>query len=136
MATAPLILTARARGDRGDGVLAPLVAKTLTLLLLVLVVEFFVKHYARAVIQHQLATAVRAAAVENGGGAVCQRKADQLRSEFLAGPITRGITTRCTESPDRIVATASGQFERWLPVSLPWNIQLSASAVRQDGGAR
>ena len=120
----------QSRGDDGEGLIGPLVAITIFFLLLVATVEFIVDDVGRAALQHTLAHAARAGAVQGGGALACQDAAD--RSDFLGGSMRQGVVIVCRETPDRVIATATGEFEPWLPNSWPWRIHLTASAARQD----
>lgn len=120
----------RLQGDHGEGLIAPIVAMTVFLLLCAGALEFFVNDIGRARVQHTLARAVRAGAVQGGGAAACQETSDS--TGLLGGSMRKSITIECTETPDRIIATATGEFEAWLPSSWPWRVDLRASAARQD----
>ena len=73
----------RLTGDDGDGVLGPVLAFTIVLLLVVTAMEVYVNQYGRAAIQHTLAEAVRSGAEP----AAARRPASERRTRaiFCAG---------------------------------------------------
>jgi hypothetical protein len=103
-----------------------------SLLLVTLLVEFIVVQYARAAIRDALDEGVRAGTRVGTGQADCQQRANEAIDGLLGGSVGAGITITCTDGGERMVARATGTIQGWMPISLDTNIDLTATAAKED----
>jgi hypothetical protein len=122
----------RGRGDAGMTVVAWTLAVAFSLLLVTLLVEVIVVQYARAAIRDALDEGVRAGTRVGSGQPDCQQRADEALDGLLGGTVGAGITITCTDAGDRMVAQATGTIQGWLPISPDTNINLTATAAKED----
>jgi hypothetical protein len=107
-------------------------AVAFSLLLVTLLLEVIVVQYARAAIRDALDEGVRAGTRVGSGQPDCQQRADEALDGLLGGSIGAGITISCTDAGDRLVATATGTINGWLPFSPNTSINLTATAAKED----
>jgi hypothetical protein len=128
------------RGLSGEaGLMAPqyLLAIAISLLVVVMLVNFLVWQYGQAAVRAALTEGVQAGRPADATAADCQRAAQQnALHNLLGGPMGQSVTIQCavvgTGPTATIQATATGTFNAWFPVVPDWRLQLTAHAVKEQ----
>lgn len=111
---------------------AYLVAIGISLVFLVLLVQFVVWQYGRGVVRAALDEAARTGAPADAGLVECEDRAARVLDDLLGGPMGSEIRVACTETPRQILATADVTFRSWIQPSPDWSFRLTASARREQ----
>lgn len=122
--------TRRLRGERGDGVVALVLATGIVLVLVVQVINVVVFTYGKGSVRTALDEAARAGAIH--GIAACQTTGQQVLHEVLGGSMADGVTISCTDGGRSITATATVHFDGWLTSLADYDATFSASAAKED----
>jgi len=121
----------RRTGVTGFVTLQYVIAVAWSLVLLVLVANFLVDLYARGAVRDALDDGVRAAATATRPVAACERRAHDVLTGLVRGPL---VTARvhCDASNGYVTAEARVSLHSWLPMLLPdWRMTLHAVAQRE-----
>lgn len=117
--------------ERGFLTIQFVVAVALSFLLVVLVANLIVWQYGRGVVRSALDEGVRTGSRATASVGDCQARAEAVLRDLLGGSMGRGVSVACSETGDRIVATASVRFGSWLPVMPDWSFHLTGSDVKE-----
>jgi hypothetical protein len=104
----------------------------LVLGLVTMVIEVLCDQYGRAVVRHAINEGVRAGSRDGAGVPECQAAAARVLNGGLGGTMGQDIQIVCTINGNEVIATATGRWSGWLPVSPAWNINNTATAAKQD----
>ena len=121
----------RRSGDSGFVTMQYVIAVAWSLVLLVLVANFLVDLYARGAVRDALDDGVRAAAPSSKPGAACERRAQDVITGLVRGPL---VTARvhCEATGGYVTAEAQVSLRSWLPMLVPdWRMTLHAVAQRE-----
>ena len=120
----------RLRGDRGDGVVALVLATGIVLALVVQIINVVVFTYGKGSVRTALDEAARAGARQ--GVAACETTGGQVLHDLLGGSMANGVTITCTDAGRSITATATVHFDGWMTSLADYDATLHR--LRRQGG--
>ena len=120
----------RWRGDRGEGLVALVLASGFVLLLLAQILNVVVFTYAKGTVRTALDEAARAGARD--GLPACESTADQVVGELLGGSLGADVEIHCSDAGRTVVATAVVHFDGWLTSLADYDGTFSAAAAKED----
>lgn len=115
--------------DRGVTSVQFLLASALALILFLVLANLVVVQYGRGAVRSALEQGARAGTTS--GLAVCEETASQVIEDLLGGRMSDGLTMSCELSDGSVVATASGSFESWTPLTPDFGFTLTSRAVAE-----
>ncbi len=119
------------RDERGFTTIQYVIAVAWSMVILVLVANLVVDLYARGAVRDALDDGVRAGATAVAPGTACERRAHEVVSGLVRGPLLHA-ELRCRADGAFVVADADDALESWLPMLVPdWHIKLHAVALRE-----
>jgi hypothetical protein len=96
----------------------------------VLITQFAVWQYGRAAVQSAANDAARAAAAFGAEPGTCERAFEAARGDLLGGSMGDGVgAPRCTVGGEFAEVVVPVTFNRWLPVTPDWNLEVRANAA-------
>jgi Flp pilus assembly protein TadG len=126
----PAPVVRRWRGDRGDGVVALILATGIVLALVVQIINVVVFTYGKGSVRNALDEAARAGARQ--GVAACEAVGGQVLHDLLGGSMANGVTISCVDIGQSITATATVHFDGWMTSLADYDTTFSASAAKED----
>jgi hypothetical protein len=129
--------TTRSGGERGFATVEYLAAVALSLLFLVLIINFLVVQYARGVLRAAVDEGVRDASRYFEGedtvavAARCEQRGQEVLRNLLGGQMGRGLSIRCTVNETTVAASIDARFKAWLPGLPEWNASTDGHAARE-----
>lgn len=122
----------RARAE--DGFLTPqfVVAVALSLVLLTTIANLILFQYGRGVVRAAVDEGVRRASRVEIPVAECEHRANEVVRDLLGGAMGAGVTLRCSDAGDVVVAEAVVTFEGWAPLVPDWTFSARGTAVREQ----
>jgi hypothetical protein len=123
-------ITGRRRDDRGEGVVAAVLATGFVLLLLVQILNVVVFTYGKGTVRTALDEAARAGARQ--GLAACEATAALVLGDLLGGSLGRRVEVTCSDAGRSVTATAIVHFDGWLSSHVDYDGTFSASAAKED----
>src|SRR5215207_2785870 len=105
MRTSPTRPPRRLRDDRGDAVVALVLATGIVMLLVTQMLNVIVFNYGKGTVRTALDEGARAGA-RTGSVAVCQETAQQVVDDLIGGALGADVTIRCTDAGRSMVADA------------------------------
>jgi hypothetical protein len=103
-----------------------------SLVLFVLLANLIVALYGRGVVRAALDEGVRTGSRAPHGPAQCEQRVAQALSQLLGGDMGDGVAYSCSETVDRVVASATVTFPGWLPGVPDFAFDVGASAVKEQ----
>jgi hypothetical protein len=119
------------RGERGISSIQFLVASALGLVLFLLLANLVVVQYGRGAIRSALEQGARAGAL-SGSASECAARADEVIGQLLGGRMSDGLEVACATTGTVMVASASGFFEPWTPMTPEFAIELESQALVEE----
>lgn len=116
-------------GDRGVTSVQFLLASGLALILFLALANLVVVQYGRGAVRSALEQGARAGTTS--GPAACEGTASQVIEDLLGGRMSDGLVMNCELSDGSVVATASGSFESWTPLTPGFGFTLTSRAVAE-----
>lgn len=106
-----------------------MLASALALILFLALANLVVVQYGRGAVQSALEQGARAGTT--AGSVVCERTAMRVIEDLLGGRMSDGLTIACELSGGSVLATASGVFESWTPLTPDFGFTLTSRAVAE-----
>lgn len=106
-------------------------ASALGLVLFLLLANLVVVQYGRGAIRSALEQGARAGAV-SGSATECAARADEVIGQLLGGRMSDGLDVGCATTGVVMVATASGSFDSWTPMTPDFEIELASQALVEE----
>lgn len=115
--------------DRGISSVQFLLASGLALILFLALANLVVVQYGRGAVRSALEQGARAGT--SADLASCEETASRVIEDLLGGRMSDGLAMNCELSDGAVVATASGSFESWTPLTPDFGFTLTSRAVAE-----
>ncbi|MFP3882732.1 MAG: hypothetical protein ACLFRT_03915 [Actinomycetota bacterium] len=115
--------------DRGVTSVQFLLASGLALILFLVLANLVVVQYGRGAVRSALEQGARAGTT--AGPAVCEQTAGRVIEDLLGGRMSDGLVVGCDLSGESVVATATGAFESWTPLTPDFGFELTSRGVTE-----
>lgn len=125
--------TPRPGGEDGFLTVQFVAVAALSLVLFTLLAEVLVTGYGRAAVRAALDEAARTASRLPAGAPaeqVCTQHGRQTLDALVGGRLGAAVTVRCEVTATRVVARADAVWAPWVPLHPPWELSLTATALR------
>lgn len=113
--------------DRGVSSIQFVLASALALILFLTLANLVVVQYGTGAVRSALEQGARAGTT--AGVSACEVRVDQVVEDLLGGRMSDGLVVSCSITGGSVVASASGIFESWTPLTPDFAFMLSSSAV-------
>ncbi len=123
--------TSHQLSDRGFTTVQFVATAALALLATVWLMDALVVRYAQGVMGMAATEGARAGSVAAAPLSACSGEARSWLADGLGGAMGDGLDVECALDGVVVSATVTGRFDAWLPGVDDWDVERTASAVRE-----
>lgn len=113
--------------DRGVGSIQFVLASALALFVFLALANLVVVQYGRGAVRSALEQGARVGTLRGVGG--CEETAHGVVQDLLGGRMSDDLEVTCSMSGSSMVASASGAFESWTPLTPDFSFSMTSRAV-------